>query len=127
MAESKKLELILQELIRRTNRSERRLRIIEQRTQALESRLSSAEDANFKQGKDIKKGVIDLDISVKGFNDRLIKLESDMTKISEQSRNFAKHSEIKEVETMFDLLNPIKQQFVTRKELEDIIKRLYAK
>lgn len=127
MAESKKIELILQELIRRTNRSERRLRIIEQRTQALESRLSSAEDANFKQGKDIKKEVIDLDINVKTFNDRLTKLESDMNKVSEQTRNFAKRSEIKEVEAMFELLNPIKQDFVTRKELQEILKRQYSK
>lgn len=127
MAESKKIELILQELIRRTNRSERRLRIIEQRTQALESRLSSAEDANFKQGKDIKKEVIDLDINVKTFNDRLTKLESDMNKVSEQTRNFAKRSEIKEVEAMFELLNPIKQEFVTRKELQEILKRQYSK
>lgn len=127
MAESKKIELILQELIRRTNRSERRLRITEQRTQALESRLSSAEDANFKQGKDIKKEVIDLDINVKTFNDRLTKLESDMNKVSEQTRNFAKRSEIKELEAMFELLNPIKQEFVTRKELQEILKRQYSK
>ena len=127
MADPKQVELILQELIRRTNRSERRLRIIEQRTQALESRLSSAEDSNFKQSKDIKKGIIDIDIAVKSFTDRLTKLESDMTKISDQTRNFAKHSEIKEIETMFDLLNPIKQEFVTRKEMQEMIRKQYAK
>ena len=127
MAESKKIELILQELIRRTNRSERRLRIIEQRTQALESRLSSAEDANFKQGKDIKKNVIDLEINLKTSNDRLTKLESDMSKVADQTKNFAKRSEIKEVEAMFELLNPIKQEFVTRKELQEILRRQYAK
>jgi hypothetical protein len=124
MVESKKLDLILQELIRRANRSDRRLRILEQRLQAMESRVSSAEDSNFKQSKDIKKRIIDLEIMVKNMGDKSIKAESDILKINEQAKNFAKHSELREIETMFELLNPIRQEFVTKKELRDILKRM---
>ena len=123
MIESKRLELILQELIRRANRSDRRLRIIEQRTQALESRTGSIEDINFKQSKDIKKRIIDLEFTIKSFCDRIIKIENDINRISEQLKGFAKKNEVKEIESMFDLLNPIKQDFVTKKELEEILKR----
>jgi len=123
MIESKRLELILQELIRRANRSDRRLRIIEQRTQALESRIGSIEDINFKQGKDIKKRIIDMEFTIKSFSDRIIKIENDINRISEQLKGFAKKNEVKEIESMFDLLNPIKQDFVTKKELEEILKR----
>jgi len=123
MIESKRLELILQELIRRANRSDRRLRIIEQRTQALESRTGSIEDINFKQSKDIKKRIIDMEFTIKSFCDRIIKIENDINRISEQLKGFAKKNEVKEIESMFDLLNPIKQDFVTKKELEEILKR----
>lgn len=123
MIESKRLELILQELIRRANRSDRRLRIIEQRTQALESRTGSIEDINFKQNKDIKKRIIDMEFTIKSFSDRIIKIENDINRISEQLKGFAKKNEVKEIESMFDLLNPIKQDFVTKKELEEILKR----
>ncbi|MCD6092443.1 MAG: hypothetical protein J7J38_00290 [Candidatus Aenigmarchaeota archaeon] len=123
MIESKRLELILQELIRRANRSDRRLRIIEQRTQALESRTGSIEDINFKQSKDIKKRIIDMEFTIKSFSDRIIKIENDINRISEQLKGFAKKNEVKEIESMFDLLNPIKQDFVTKKELEEILKR----
>ena len=127
MIEQKKLDLVLQELIRRANRSDRRLRIIEQRTQALESRVSSAEDANFKQSKEIKKRLMDMEIIFKNMSDKMLKLESDTSKISEQTKNYAKRNEIKELETMFDLLNPLKQEFVTRKELNEILNRKPAK
>lgn len=124
MVESKKLDLILQELIRRANRSDRRLRILEQRVQALESRVSSAEDSNFRQSKEIKKRIIDLEILMKNMGDRTVKVESDINKLNEQTKNFAKHSELREVETMFELLNPLRQEFVTKKELKDILKRM---
>lgn len=123
MAETKQIDLILQELIRRANRSDRRLRVIEQRTQAMETRLSSAEDSNFKQSKEIKKGLMEIEITLRTVGDRILKMESDMSKINEQTKNFAKRNEIKEIETMFELLNPLKQEYVTRKELSEAIRR----
>jgi predicted nucleic acid-binding Zn-ribbon protein len=123
MAEAKQLDLILQELIRRANRSDRRLRIIEQRTQAMESRVNSAEDSNFKQSKEIKKSIMDVEIAMRNIADKIIKVESDMSKITEQTKNFARRNEIKEIETMFELLNPLTQEFVTRKELTEALRR----
>ncbi len=123
MAEAKQLDLILQELIRRANRSDRRLRIIEQRTQAMESRVNSAEDSNFKQSKEIKKSIMDVEIAMRNIADKIIKVESDMSKITEQTKNFARRNEIKEIETMFELLNPLRQEFITKKELTEALRR----
>jgi len=124
MVNGKKIELILQELIRRTNRGDRRIRVVEQRTQALESRTSAIEDTDFKQNKDIKNKIMDMEVAIKSINDKLFKIENDMNKINEQIKNFARKNEVKELENMFELLNPIKQEFVTKKELEDRLREI---
>jgi len=103
MVNGKKIELILQELIRRTNRGDRRIRVVEQRTQALESRTSAIEDTDFKQNKDIKNKIMDMEVAIKSINDKLFKIENDMNKINEQIKNFARKNEVKEMEKMFEL------------------------
>jgi uncharacterized protein (DUF342 family) len=120
--ETRKIELILQELIRRANRTDRRLRILEQRTQALETRLSSLEDSNFKQNKEIKKRFIDLEVVLRNINEKLIMIESEVNRISNEIKQLAKKSEVKELEALFSLFSPLENEFVTRKEIREIVK-----
>ncbi|MCD6381590.1 MAG: hypothetical protein J7L43_01255 [Candidatus Aenigmarchaeota archaeon] len=122
MIDSKKLELILQELIRRANRGDRRLRELEQRTQALESRVSSLEDSLFKQTKELKKRIIDLSIDIKSISEQVNKIEENIARLNDQAKNFARRKELKELENMFELLNPIQQEFVTKEEVRKMIR-----
>lgn len=120
--EARKIELILQELIRRANRTDRRLRILEQRTQALETRLSSLEDSNFKQNKEIKKRFVDLEVVLRNVNEKLIMIESEAARLSNEIKHLAKRSEIEELKALFSLLSPLEREFVTRNEVREIIR-----
>ncbi len=122
MIDSKKLELILQEIIRRVNRADRRIRELEQRTQTLETRVNTIEDSLFKQNKEIKKKIIDIEVNMKSTTESIMKLEQILSRITDQIKEFARKKEVKELEEMFNLLNPIKSEFVTKDEVKRMIK-----
>lgn len=119
----KKLDLIFQEIIRRINRSDDRLRVLEQRARTMESRISTIEESILKENKDTKDRILNLDTKLKALNDKLTKIENDINKINDNLKSCAKRNEIKEIEEMFSLLNPIKNEFVTRKEMMEMLQR----
>ncbi len=123
----RKVELILQELIRRANRSDRRLRILEQRVQALDTRLSGLEDSSFKQTKELRKRLVELEAAIHNLAERIVTLESEMDKLASLVKQAAKQSDLKELESMLSLFSPIQSQFVTKQELKRALEELRSK
>jgi Na+/phosphate symporter len=119
----KRTELILQEIVRRINRTDDRLRLLEQRVKTLDSNLSGIEETTIKQNKEIKDKLITLETNLKIISDRIEKLENITEKITNSMKDFAKKNDLKEIEEMFSLLNPIKNEFVTKKELIEMLQK----
>ena len=118
-----KLTLIIQELVRRSNEETRRLRDLEQRLLALETRYRNLETSTMLKTKKLSDRMIEIDAAMKMQNELITKLKVSIEKFSKQIDKFATKTDLKEVERMVELFNPVNQQFVTRKELEEFKRR----
>jgi len=109
-----KSQLILQELVRRSNDEIRRLRELEQRIQAIESRFISLENSVLEKTKRYEKKIVELDVAVKNFSDDMERITGQIDKINKQLGRMASKREIKEIEKMLELLTPEKGYVLKR-------------
>ena len=121
MPEDTRLPMILQELVRRTNEESRRLRDLEQRIAVLEEKTGSLEDINLSKNKKINDKFAEIEVTVKTAVDDIAKIKNSVEKITSQINKFARKQDVKEIEKMFDLLSPLRQEFVTKDELEELV------
>ncbi len=106
MVKETNYQVIISELVRRSNEDTRRLRVLEQKMDALETRMSSLEDSSLDKAKKTHLHFTELDESVKRLNEEMITLKNTLDKINKQINNFARKRDIKEIERMLDLLSP---------------------
>ena len=121
--EDERMPMILQELVRRSNDETRRLREIESRLQNVEERATYLENTNIEKTKKLNERLADMELMIRGLNDEIAKLENALERINKQVGKFARKRDVREIEKMFDLLSPVKQEFVTRHELEQLKER----
>jgi hypothetical protein len=119
MAEN--VQVIMQELVRRSNEDARRLRAIEQRLEALESRINTMENASIDRIKKNNTKYAEIDVSLRSMGDEIVKMENALDKIGRQMPKLARKQDLKEVERMLDLISPIRQEFVTKDEMHEEI------
>ncbi len=105
-----KVQMILQELVRRTNDELLRVRNLEDRTQSLEERTSSIEVLSLERTRKANDKFAELDVSIRNMSDEVAKLKNVVEKISRQIDKFALKRDVKEVERMFDLLSSPKEE-----------------
>ncbi|MBI2075998.1 MAG: hypothetical protein HYT72_01980 [Candidatus Aenigmarchaeota archaeon] len=115
-----KIQMILQELVRRTNDELLRVRNLEDRIQSLEERTSSIEELSLERTRKANDKFAELDVSIRNMSDEIVRLKNTVEKIGRQIDKFALKRDIKEVEKMFDLLSPVKQEYVTKEELGEV-------
>ncbi|MBI2172905.1 MAG: hypothetical protein HYT73_01695 [Candidatus Aenigmarchaeota archaeon] len=107
--EESKYNIIIHELIRKNGEDTRRIRSLEQRLDMLENRMNSLESAGFDRSKKSGAKISEMEASLKGLYDEFSRLRNNMEKINRQIVKFARKSDIREMERMMDLLNPVKQ------------------
>jgi len=112
---------ILNELIERTNSNIRRLRVLEQISESLTSRMNTLENTLLGQGKDLKKLISDLDTRLTEESDRIIKLETMVKDIVTQLKRAVTMTKIKELEELISIYNPLTSKFITKQEVERLI------
>lgn len=112
-------QMILQELVRRSNDEARRLRELEQRSQILEGKTSSLEGMLLEKMKRIDAKFAEIEVSIKNLSDDLLRIGNNLDKINKQLAHFAMRRDVKEIEKMFDLLSPAKQ-LSTKKEIQEL-------
>ncbi len=120
-------QVILQELVRRSNEDARRLRAMEQRLDAVESKMNTFENTNIERVKKNNTRFVDNESSIKALNETMIKMSNNLDKINRQITKFARKQDLKEIERMLDLISPIKQEFVTKGELDELEEELRAR
>jgi uncharacterized protein (DUF342 family) len=106
------------ELVRRLNENSRRLRIMEQKLDKLESSMDLLEDNTLNQMNDMKIGLERISAKITTVGDKLLSIETDMERINKSLEKTASKAELKQLETFIDLVNPITAKFVTKGELE---------
>ncbi|MBS3054884.1 MAG: hypothetical protein J4452_00120 [Candidatus Aenigmarchaeota archaeon] len=112
------INAISSELVRRLNENSRRLRIMEQKIDKLESSMDLLEDNTLNQMNDMKIGLERIATKITALGDKLTSIETDMARINKELGRTATKAEVKQLETFIDLVNPITAKFVTKGELE---------
>jgi len=125
--DKKQLEVGSNELIRRTNDNARRIRVLEQRLDVIDSRIKGIEERVIDEMGLLKTGFDQLVVDVKELSKEIKEIRSSMLKFSQSLEKTARKSEIKELEALLDIYNPIKSRFVTRDELDRILEEKKAK
>ena len=111
--------LIMQELVRRSNEDTRRLRGIEQRLDGIESRLIALEDGTLDKLKKTNIKFAELETIIRNASDDIIQIKNMLEKMSRQLLTFARKQDLKEIEHMLDLISPIREEFLTKDQLEE--------
>lgn len=112
---------ILNELIERTNSIIMRLRIVEQRNKTAMTKMDSLYTSSTEQIKESKKLMNLFEKRMKVYDDRLFNMESGFKNISKKVDNSATRSELKGLKQTIDLYNPVKSQFMTKKEVKEMM------
>jgi len=112
---------IINEVIERVNSDTQRLRVVEQSNDSLISRVDGLEQAALQQKKDLLKHSTDLAADISFLDERVAKLESTIKEIVEHIKKLVTQSQVKELENLIDIYNPVKSNFVTKEELEKIL------
>ena len=122
MPDPTNVNVIMQELVRRSNEDSRRLRGLEQRLDAIENRINNFENSSLDRNKKVNLKFAEMDLSIKTLTEELMKVNGGLEKINKQVNKFARKQDLKEIEPMLCLISPLKQEFVTKGQLEEELK-----
>jgi uncharacterized protein (DUF342 family) len=112
-------QVILQELVRRSNEESRRMRTIEQRLDALEDKLNVLVAGTNERAKRTNQKLADSDAVMKAMSNDIANVKASVERITKSMAKFAQRRDLKEIERMLDLISPVNKEFVTKEELED--------
>ncbi len=112
---------ILNKVIERVNSLMRRIRKLEQEDEVLRARLDAVQTEAFNQSSLAQKRVNELEAKLKEYEKQLADDEALIKEIVAQMKKFATVSQIKELEALIDIYNPLKSEFMTREEVERLI------
>jgi len=124
MAEKKEIDVVLSEIVRRLNEQSRRIRTLESRNSVSESRTGTVEDTILKMTDEMREKFKTLSDGIKEFETQMIKLEHDINRINKNLEKTAKKNDLRELENIISLYNPIKSKFITKEELEEKLKEM---
>lgn len=105
-------QVIISELVRRSNEDARRLRILEQRMDAVDARISSLEDNLLDKTRKNHTTFMEIEESLRAINEEIITLKNNLDKINKQIGNFARKRDLKEIERMLELMRPQSEEVI---------------
>ncbi len=113
---------ITNEIIKRLNENTRRIRSMEEIGRLLENKNDSLEERTLENQEEMRKRFDGIEKSLKDLNIRLMKIENESQKLRKTFEKAVTKPELEEMKNYIDLINPIKMEFVTRKEVEKMIR-----
>lgn len=117
------LRLVINRLVESVNDDAKRLRELEQRSGALDSRLNSVEQSVMGNYRELADSAKALDGKISDLEGRIGEIESKISEIIRQFKRVATKSEVKTLENLIEIYNPIRSNFVTREEFENLKRR----
>jgi len=127
MAEKLTESAVLKELIIRANEDTRRIRLLEQRMEKLETSFDRVEENVLVQMKNLEVTIERFSNKLSVLTEKLNGLESEIQRIDKELAKTAKKTDLKQIEGFIDLINPITSSFVTKRELESYVKETLSK
>jgi len=127
MAEKLTESAVLRELIIRANEDTRRIRLLEQRMEKLETSFDRVEERVLVQMKNLEVTLERFSNKLSVLKEKLDALESEIQRIDKELAKTAKKTDLKQIEGFIDLINPITSSFVTKQELESYVKETLSK
>jgi len=115
------LRTVINELVDRANTDSRRLRVLEEKAEDLEARVNSMKDMVLQEKKLSTARLDEVSATLKRQENRIASMEKTLENIVKQFKNVVTVSKIKELETLVDVYNPLKSDFVTREEAERML------
>ncbi len=100
-------QIIMQELVRRSNEETRRLKTVEQRLDSLEDKVNIMAEGGMERAKKTNTKITEIEVKVDNLINQVANLESNVDKITRQLAKFAQKRDLKEIENMINLLTPI--------------------
>jgi gamma-glutamyl:cysteine ligase YbdK (ATP-grasp superfamily) len=117
------LRTIINELVDRTNTDTQRIRVLEQREESLSFRINAMEQEALNINNAIQKLSSGLDSELKKRDKGMAEVQNTVKEIIKQLKRLATSGKVKELEAMLDLYNPLKSNFMTRAEVEQLISK----
>lgn len=114
-------EKLTSELVKRMNESTRRIRIIEQGVDKLESSIGSIQEGTLTQLNDLKLALEKINNKIVSVSEKLVNIEGEILRLSKELSKTATKRELKQMEIFIDLINPITAKFATKDEVEKMI------
>ncbi len=121
------IDYAITELMRRVNDDTKRLRLLEQRSAAVDSRLASLEETLLEQFKKVNQAFEKSSQRIDEIDNRLAKVEDDTKKLIKQMERVASKTELGEIQGFIDLINPMKSNFITKPEVERMLEEKLGK
>ena len=118
------VDSVLNKLIERVNSNIRRLRVLEQETGIVKTRLNSIEEDMLSQRNHTHKSLEDLADKIVKLDDRISSTENTMRDIIEKLKKVTTTTKIRELEQLIDIYNPLKSEFITKDEARRMIEEL---
>ncbi len=109
------------EIANRVNTDTRRIRTLEQRLVGAEQRIGALEEKIIDEIDNLRKSFDQISIDIKTLTSNLSEIHSEILKINKNLDKTAKKAELKELETLLDIYNPIKSRFTTKDEVVRMI------
>ncbi|MFH1236926.1 MAG: hypothetical protein V1648_00775 [Candidatus Aenigmatarchaeota archaeon] len=122
-----KQERIMVDLINRVNENVQRLRVIEQKMQAADLRINSAEQNVVSYTKNMQKELSDKNTTISQIDDRIEKIETAYKEILKQLKLVATRANLDELKQLVSIYDPMKSSFVTREEMERFVEEKLSK
>jgi vacuolar-type H+-ATPase subunit I/STV1 len=117
-----KMQRVTVELIKRVNDNTKRLRDLEARATAVNARVNSLEESFISLSKNIKQSLSNVNSKITNEDVKITKMQDSIQEIIKQLKQVATKSHIEGLEELIEIYNPLKSNFVTREEVENMIK-----
>jgi predicted phage gp36 major capsid-like protein len=115
------LHAIINELVERTNSDTQRIRALEQRTESAMSRMDSIEQELMKMTQSLQKISSDMEAKFKSNEAVDSETQNTIKEIINRVKKLAPAEKVEELEALLEIYNPLKSNFVTMEEVENII------
>jgi len=115
------LHAILNEIVERVNSDTQRLRVLEQSSDSITSRMNNTEQMFLQHKREFQKSFLDLTTEISTLSDRLVKTENTVKEVIDHVKKLVTESQLRELENLIEIYNPVKSNFVTKEELEKIL------
>jgi len=116
-----KQERIMVDIINRVNENVQRLRVIEQKMEAMDTKISSTEQNLVSYNKNLQRSIAERDSKLAALEERLEKIETAYSEILKQLKMVATKSNVDELKQLISIYDPLKSNFVTKEEMEGFV------